>query len=105
MQLLLRNIEPIVKSLRKINCDTRQKGLRPGQCMAYGQFMTESKMITAAETTAILGYENRSSLTRLVQAGKITPVFTASGKRGEQFFNRAEVLALLTPTGELPKLR
>jgi hypothetical protein len=60
--------------------------------------MTESKMITAAEATALLGYENRSSLTRLVQAGKIKPVFTASGKRGEQFFTRADIDALLTPT-------
>ena len=64
--------------------------------MLYGQFMTTSNLITAAEATRLLGYENRSSLTRLVQAGKITPAFTASGKRGEQFFNRVDVDALLT---------
>lgn len=59
--------------------------------------MTHPEQITAAEATAILGHKNRSSLTRLVQAGGITPIFTASGKRGEQFFNRADVLALVTP--------
>lgn len=66
--------------------------------MLYGQFMTNPELITAAEATRLLGYENRSSLTRLVQAGKVTPAFTASGKRGEQFFTRADIDALLTPT-------
>lgn len=62
--------------------------------------MTSPQMITAAEATRILGYENRSSLTRLVQAKKIIPAFTASGKRGEQFFNRSDIEALLTPKGD-----
>lgn len=70
--------------------------------MLYGQFMTNADLIPAAEATRLLGYENRSSLTRLVQAKKITPAFTASGKRGEQFFNRADVLALLTPAPTEP---
>lgn len=48
-------------------------------------------VITAAEATQRLGYANRSSLTRLVQQRKLAPVFTASGERGEQFFNAADI--------------
>lgn len=59
--------------------------------------MTSADLIPAAEATKLLGYKNRSSLTRLVQSGQIAPSFTASGARGEQFFKRADVLALLTP--------
>lgn len=58
----------------------------------------KNQTVTAAEATALLGYKARSSLTRLVQAGKITPVFKASG----QLFNRADVLALIPPTTPVP---
>lgn len=61
--------------------------------MLYGQDMTNPNLITSTEATRLLGYQNRSSLTRLVQAGKIKPAFTASGKRGEQFFNRSDIEA------------
>ena len=43
-------------------------------------------LIPGSEAFKFLGFKNRSSLTRLVQSGEITPAFTASGKRGEQFF-------------------
>ena len=64
--------------------------------MLYGRNMTNAELITATEATRLLGYQNRSSLTRLVQAEKIKPAFTASGKRGEQFFNLSDILALHT---------
>lgn len=51
-------------------------------------------LISAAEATAALGFKNRSSLTRLVQAGVISPRFKGSGATGEQFFDRDEVLRL-----------
>lgn len=55
--------------------------------------MTEppTSLIPAAEATARLGFKNRSSLTRLVQQGKITPAFTGSGKTGEQFFRPEDI--------------
>lgn len=53
--------------------------------------MTEDDLISAGEATTLLGYKNRSSLTRLVQSGQITPAFQASGTRGEQFFHRADI--------------
>lgn len=52
---------------------------------------TETDLITAAEATSALGFKNRSSLTRLVQRGDITPKFVASGKTGEQFFDKSDV--------------
>lgn len=54
-----------------------------------------TELIPAAETTRMLGYRNRSSLTRLVQQGIIKPVFTGSGKSGEQFFDRADIERVL----------
>ena len=60
--------------------------------------MMQNDTITAQQACTILGYNARSSLTRLVQAGKITPVFKASGQSGEEFFSRADVQALLTPS-------
>lgn len=54
--------------------------------------MTEPQaFITAAEATKMLGYRNRSSLTRLVQQGKIAPAFTGSGKTGEQWFRPDDI--------------
>lgn len=51
----------------------------------------DTDLISAAEATAALGFKNRSSLTRLVQAGRIAPKFKGSGATGEQFFARADV--------------
>ena len=72
--------------------------------MAYGHVMTNDEMIPASEAFELLGYKNRSSLTRLVQAGNLVPAFTASGKRGEQFFYRRDIEArrLLTPVETSP---
>jgi len=56
----------------------------------------KNELITAREATILLGYKNRSSLTRLVQAGKISPAFKAENS-GEEFFDREDVQALLTP--------
>lgn len=56
-------------------------------------------LITAAEATARLGYANRSSLTRLVQKGKLTPAFKGSGEHGEQFFNAADIDRIVAERG------
>ena len=46
----------------------------------------KSNLIPGSEAFKFLGFKNRSSLTRLVQSGEISPAFEASGERGEQFF-------------------
>jgi hypothetical protein len=67
-----------------------------GEEVIYGQFMTtRSDLITAAEATSALGFKNRSSLTRLVQRGDITPAFRGSGKTGEQFFRPEDIARIL----------
>lgn len=60
--------------------------------MIYGHPMTlPPNLITAAEATSALGFKHRSSLTRLVQQKLIEPALKASGKTGEEFFDRADV--------------
>ena len=53
--------------------------------------MAINKLLPAAEVVALVGWKNRSSLTRAVQRGRLIPKFTASGDRGEQFFDLRDV--------------
>ena len=51
----------------------------------------EPSLLTAAETCAELGGIDRSTLTRWVQAGRITPARKLPGLTGAYLFDPAEV--------------
>ena len=52
-----------------------------------------SQLIGAAEAAEILGLE-RSTLTRWIHGGKITPLTQLDGKRGAYVFDRADVVSI-----------
>ena len=51
-------------------------------------------LVTTAEALTILRKSSPSTVTRLVQAGKLVPVQKLPGLRGAFLFNRADVEAL-----------
>lgn len=57
-------------------------------CNAYG--MANGKLIGTAEAAAQLNV-HRSTLTRMVEAGKLKPAVRGEGIRGSMFFYRSEV--------------
>ena len=48
-------------------------------------------LVTTAEAGRILGIQSPSSVTRLVQAGKLSPAQKLPGLRGAYLFDRADV--------------
>lgn len=52
-------------------------------------------LVTTAEALAILRKSSPSTVTRLVQAGKLVPAQKLPGLRGAFLFNRADVEALV----------
>lgn len=53
-----------------------------------------SDEITTREACAVLGVAHPSSVTRLVEMGRLTPIRKFPGKTGAYLFDRAEVAAL-----------
>jgi predicted site-specific integrase-resolvase len=48
-------------------------------------------VVGSNEATQILGLTDKSTISRYVAAGKLTPVMQLPGKRGAFIFNRADV--------------
>lgn len=57
-------------------------------CNAFG--MATPKLISTAEAAAELNV-HRSTLTRMVEAGKLKPAVKGEGIRGSMFFYRSEI--------------
>ena len=56
--------------------------------------MQTADLVNTAQALPILGKKSPSTITRLVQAGKLTPAVKLPGRRGAYLFNRADVEAL-----------
>lgn len=54
-------------------------------------FLMQTTPLTSAEACEALGNIDRSTLSRWVALGRITPMFKAPGVRGPYFFDPAEV--------------
>lgn len=52
--------------------------------------MTNTKLVSTAEAAAQLNV-HRSTLTRMVEAGKLKPAVRGEGVRGSMFFYRSEI--------------
>jgi predicted site-specific integrase-resolvase len=70
--------------------------------MVYHMQSPTPKIVGSADAALQLEID-RSTLTRWVKRGKITPQLTGSGTTGEMFFLQSDIDALLTPADSAPE--